>query len=35
MPKILMKRKKKGKILFLVQSENKSAIDRIKGFKKH
>ena len=24
---------KKGKILFLVQSENKSAIDRIKGFK--
>ena len=31
--KDLMKRKKKGKILFLVQSENKSAIDRIKGFK--
>lgn len=31
--KDLMKRRKKGKILFLVQSENKSAIDRIKGFK--
>lgn len=29
----LMKRRKTGKILFLVQSENKSAIDRIKGFK--
>ena len=29
----LMKRRKSGKILFLVQSENKSAIDRIKGFK--
>lgn len=29
----LMKRKKSGKVLFLVQSENKSAIDRIKGFK--
>ena len=29
--KDLMKRRKKGKILFLVQSENKSAIDRIKG----
>ena len=31
--KDLMKRRKKGKILFLVQSEKKSAIDRIKGFK--
>ena len=31
--KDLMKRRKKGKLLFLVQSENKSAIDRIKGFK--
>lgn len=31
--KDLMKRRKKGKILFLIQSENKSAIDRIKGFK--
>lgn len=29
----LMRRRKSGKILFLVQSENKSAIDRIKGFK--
>ena len=29
----LMKQRKNGKILFLVQSENKSAIDRIKGFK--
>lgn len=29
----LMKRRKKGRILFLVQSENKSALDRIKGFK--
>lgn len=31
--KDLMKRKKGGKILFLIQSENKSAIDRINGFK--
>lgn len=31
--KNLMKRRKKGRILFLVQSENKSALDRIKGFK--
>ena len=31
--KDLMNRRKKGRILFLVQSENKSAIDRIKGFK--
>ena len=29
----LMKRRKSGKILYKVQSENKSAIDRIKGFK--
>lgn len=29
----LMRQRKNGKILFLVQSENKSAIDRIKGFK--
>lgn len=28
----LMKRRKSGKVLFLVQSENKSAIDRIQGF---
>ena len=31
--KDLMKRRKNGKILFLIQSENKSALDRIQGFK--